>query len=789
MATINQNEKKDYTALKISYTDKDYTNILDDLINSIPGITAKWTTTDENDPGMILVKLMAMLGDMLFFTQDMQSLEVYPNSVTQRKNAATIYKLIGYKMKWYRSASLEANVVNTYTNSATLPRFCTFTTADNSINYTTWDLYDLPSNTTNNGLETSVELIQGTPITPTRVSNTPYPDVGKPWHSIYGFNYTTGDIINNRIYLKHNNIDQNHIILVDDQNEEWELKENIYLTTSVGRFFEFGIDSNDNAYIELVDYYNNFNVNKFKIFYIRSDGENGQVYANTLTKITGSVWSRTTSTDTTSVYNVSNFIHFTHFSSTLGYNPETPDEARKESVKYQNTLDTLITLADFERATLREPGVANVRATDLTNDPGTILSYYLGDINQDGEITQSDLDSLQNYLADPNNFPLTSYQLKLADINQDGLVNGDDLACLREYLNPTKYYIGDINMDGVIDNNDLTLLQNYVADPTTTTLTDFQIRLADINQDGTVDNTDITLLQNYLSTPSANNFGYLIDISKTGECGTKVITTTQLLNGFIVKLYILRTEEYEEIEDDTYISMILSDLKEYKILPLTIDVDLHSIQKYYWSIEGKFLTKQPLSRDELQTIMVNINNQLKYQYSVNKINFNSLISYKEVIETILAVDNRILMVDLDPINYYTEEGELVDKNTITGDFIQVVPMLNNPTPADNLLYNIQLENTPILPGSLMIRVNDGQYTLRDNNNGVIYNVDNILAHKGKIDYITGELYLEFNAPLITDLIIDYTKNKANIAVYKNLSTQKFYFDSSALEADDMQDLV
>ena len=106
MASINQNEKSDYSAVKISYTDKDYTNILDDLINSISGITQKWNTTDVNDVGIVLVKLMAILGDMLFYNQDIQSLEVYPSSVTQRKNAASIYKLIGYKMRWYKSATL-----------------------------------------------------------------------------------------------------------------------------------------------------------------------------------------------------------------------------------------------------------------------------------------------------------------------------------------------------------------------------------------------------------------------------------------------------------------------------------------------------------------------------------------------------------------------------------------------------------------------------------------------------------------------------------------------------------
>lgn len=803
MATINQVQKVSEEPIQISYVDKDYVNILDDLINSIPGITQKWNSSDANDPGMILVKLMAIIGDMLFFTQNMQSLEVYPNSVTQRKNAATIYKLIGYKMHWYRSATCEAEVVNTYTQSATIPRFCTFTSEDGEIVYTTFKQYDLASNTQNNGTVTSVELIQGSPVTPNRVSNNPYPDAGAPWHSIYGYNYSTSDIINNRIYLRNRNIDQDHIILIDDQNEEWTLMDNIYLTREVGRFFEFGVDSNENTYIELIDYYTNFNINSFKIFYIVSNGEAGQVYANTLTKVTGSVWSRITQNDNTVVSNVNSFVQFTHYDSTYGYDPETPDEARKNSVLYQNTLDTLITLADFERATLREPGVANVRATDLTNDPGTVVQYYLGDINQDGTINDDDYNLLVKYINDKNANPLTTYQLDLADVNQDGNVDSEDLNCLYEFIHPTMWDIGDINQDGSITQADLKILQEYVADPSSHTLTDFQIRLCDINQDGLVTEADSLELEKYLnaSRQEAHPFGQINDDILVGDTGKQTRSTTQLLEGFVVKLYIARTDEYEnnDVEfDDIFISNIKEALRQYKILPLTIEVDLHSIQKYYWTITGKFYTTQPLSRDELQTIIVNINNLLRYNYSVSEIDFNTLVNYKEVIETILSVDNRILMVDLDPINYFDEEGNIVSKEEVTGAYSQIVPQNGvledgtldpDITVQERLTYDITLENTPILPGSIMIRVNGGQVVLRDNNNGTITNNNNILARNGTVDYITGEIHIEFVDFLLDDLVIDYTKNRATLAPYRNLSTQSFYFDSSALKADETLNLV
>lgn len=728
MASINQVEKKDYSAIRIDYTDKDYVNILDDLINSIPGITQKWVSTDANDPGMILVKLMAIVGDMLFYTQDMQSLEVYPDSVTQRKNAAAIYRLIGYKMRWYKSAEVQVNVINTYTQAATLPMFCTFTTEDDKTTYcNVTKAYELPSNMYNNGLETIVTLTQGIPVTPVRVSANPYPEAGRPWHSIYGFNYTADDVINNRIYLPDDNVDQDHIILIDDQNEVWELRDNIYLTSNVGRLFEFGVDVNDRPYIELVDYWSNFNVNRFKLFYLISKGEDGQIYENTLKRVTGNIWARDGSNINT-VYNVSGFIHFTNYDSSEGYDPETPDEARKNSVKFLNTMDTLITLADFERATLREWGVANVRATDLTNDPGMEVAWTIGNVNMDRTAKPID---------------------------------------------------GKVVYSEIIDENDMNAVALFIQNRKAHPLTEYQQQLADANQDGRVDEDDLDCFTAYFNG----------DYEHSGYIGTQQVKQIETLDSFVVKLYILRSEVAQDEDIEAFSNAIITALDDYKILPLTIQVDLESIKKYFWTVRGTFFTKVPLSKDELQNIIVTINNNLRYKYALEKVNFNTLINYKEVIETILDVDSRILMVDLEPIVYVDDEGEEIPKEQLTGLYEQIIPMLDDPDPALDLKYSFYLEHTSLLPGSIMIRVNNGQTVLRDNNNGDIYNSDNILVRKGHVDYITGLVELEFTSPLTSDIIVSYTHNETSIAVYRNLNTQTFYYDSSSLEKDYMEDMV
>lgn len=99
----------------LKYTSKDYNSIYTDLVSSIPTLTNIWTNTEEGDPGIVLVKLMSSLGDMLSYNMDKQALEYYASTVTQRKNAAKLFNLIGYRMHWYRSATNQVSVTNTVT--------------------------------------------------------------------------------------------------------------------------------------------------------------------------------------------------------------------------------------------------------------------------------------------------------------------------------------------------------------------------------------------------------------------------------------------------------------------------------------------------------------------------------------------------------------------------------------------------------------------------------------------------------------------------------------------------
>lgn len=706
MASTNSNSSE---AKKILYTSRDYISIFDDLVSSIPDVSQKWTSEDESDPGIVLVKLMSMLGDMLSYNQDKMALEVYPGSVTQRKNAAQIFQLLGYKMKWYRSATCEANIVNTYAQPATMPRYCVFKTKDESVSYTNVEQVELPSNTTNNGQETIVNLVQGVPVLPPKKTGSILPGANKPWHDIYSPNVDPNDIIDNRLYLADKEIDQDNIVLVDNFNEEWIKVDNVNLQTSTGKFFELRVDEFDRPYLYLINYWKRYDVTSFKVFYIKSLGAAGQITDNMLSIIDSQIYSTSGPIDNPDIYNVSGYIQLSNYASTWGYDPETPDEAREESSKYINTLDTLITLGDFYRATMRLQGVANCRATDCTNDPGTVTTYMYGDINMDGIIDTFDKQELTLYLQDKSAHPLSADQLKLADLNGDG----------------------------------------------------------EINQ------TDIDLLTNFLNG----------DVSNSGRVGQEV-SFTELLDSYIVKLYIVRTPEAEDEDKESYKSMIKTELQEFKMMPLEIIVDLDSIKNYYWTVKGEIYMKAPIDLDTAQDLLVNINNQLKFDYGVDKVDFNTTVKYIDVVNSIMGVDSSIEYVDLEQIQYQDEEGNPINPELISGKAQEVIPV--NPKDESgegkDLVYDFVLSNTPIKQGSVIIKAEAGNLIFRDNNNGKITNSQGALREPGTIDYTTGKVHFELNEPLNMEFTVDYTKNMIALARYMNLNAVTFNIAPESLKS-------
>ena len=90
----------------LSYTNKDFNSIYSELLEYAQKISYNWNPAESNesDPGVVLLKLAAIIGDKDNYNIDKNVLELMPASVTQLPNARQIFDQCGYTMKHYRAA-------------------------------------------------------------------------------------------------------------------------------------------------------------------------------------------------------------------------------------------------------------------------------------------------------------------------------------------------------------------------------------------------------------------------------------------------------------------------------------------------------------------------------------------------------------------------------------------------------------------------------------------------------------------------------------------------------------
>lgn len=438
---MNRPNETMLTSPNLSYTSRDFTSIYNELLASVPMLTKEWIAKDENDPGIVLLKMMAMVGDMLSYNQDKQALEAFPKTVLQRANAQQIFRLIGYKMHWWRSAIVEASFTNANTFPVMIGRYNTFTTADGNITYTNLSNLNIPAGAY--GFDAyNATLIQGTPVTPIMNSSIKPIDYNADWHSVYDYNVLATDFVNNKLFIKYTNIDETSLTLIDNDDtpfaiNEWTLVKNINLSETMDKVFEFDIDEDGTPFIQLPDYWKTkFVITKFKLFFVLSDGTDGEIEENTLTVINPKKCY--VSQDNISITSALDQVSIFNSTSTYGYNPESCAEARKEAEKYQNTIDTLVILKDFEKAIKRIDSVSNVIATDIQIDPNksemstnqiNLWIVRKNDYNNSGD----------NYI----------YALSNADDNNDEIFKENVIGELKSYkLMP---YEVNINLENMID--------------------------------------------------------------------------------------------------------------------------------------------------------------------------------------------------------------------------------------------------------------------------------------------------------------------------------------------------
>jgi len=82
----------------ISYTNKDYESLRQELLARVPQLTDRWTDFNESDLGVVLLELFCGVGDMLAYYLDAQAAEAFLPTARQRQNIINLCKLINYRL-------------------------------------------------------------------------------------------------------------------------------------------------------------------------------------------------------------------------------------------------------------------------------------------------------------------------------------------------------------------------------------------------------------------------------------------------------------------------------------------------------------------------------------------------------------------------------------------------------------------------------------------------------------------------------------------------------------------
>lgn len=364
----------------ISYTNKDFQSIYTELLDLVKKLTNKWdpSLSNESDPGVLLLKLNALIADKNNYNIDKNVLECFPLSVTQEGNARKLYDLLGYQMKYYQSAMTDIYFQLRSTlsegESYTLQQFTELTDTTGEIVYTTLNQVVLGPDAYNE--PKSVPVIEG------RIQD-------------YEVNGVTKITISNldsdlRLYFQDKQIAENGIFIksVSDGDyviDDWHRVDNLVSVPLGQQVYEFSIlPDSGTCYIQFPEDIADLMGSGLEIKYILSSGSNGNIKPYTLSKFVNDITvNDVVVNDKIKILQPNN--------ASNGANPETLSEAYTNFKRTIGTFNTLVTERDYENYLYNlddpikpKPLYSNVIVADRTDDLN--YSYHIvtkRDINTD----------------------------------------------------------------------------------------------------------------------------------------------------------------------------------------------------------------------------------------------------------------------------------------------------------------------------------------------------------------------------------------------------------------------
>lgn len=715
--------KNEINVLNLSPTKKDFVQIWNELLEVAGRLSERWdpTSTNESDPGIVILKALAGIADKLNYNIDKNTLEAFMPTAAQEDSMRKLCEMLGYSVKYYQSAKTE--VTFKYYNpdpsepdsdairvGLYIPKFTVVTNSDQDINY-----FTIPDEITKSR---PVRISLDDPI----VKITCMEGQLVKCESSNDYNIiTTNQIsIDNRFYLPETQIAENGIFVYNifynndplegdtgiTDGTKWEKVDNLNTQPRGSKVYKFGFDSYEGRpYIEFPeDYSNLFNEGLF-IYYTRTRGINGNISAHTLTQLelpSLSGWDEVTA-ENFSVDNVT--------AATTGANVETIKQAYNNFKKTIGTFDTLVTCRDYMNKIYNmvdeygNPEVSNILVTDIRNDINRAITICSCDdfgilykekslfSPEDVILEETETESTENIYTKPY-FVLTNSEKGTGSWylgNDQGIRFSSKLELIQ--ANSSSF---DLTKNGVVKAGDTywEIQQNAQT---------FITKLPCRREGDTIITKTVTK-----PTPKIDHFDLVFYPFKSYK----------QIKSSIKNIQPIYDESFKCVNIGQLTNLLsLFESSDLKTIPHVFKKpeagDIISINNYL-RLNATIATTSKLTAEEGTLIIQNIKKALANAFNMRELDFGEEIPFESIVEVIEKADARIKIVSLNEPSLYTTFSRLESTNKLG------VPEIAEYAVASKWLTTSEAENTK--------RFN--QATFNSNEAKKIYNqlvVRNILA--------------------------------------------------------------
>lgn len=397
----------------ISYTNRDFVKVYEELLTLVKELSSTWdpSISNESDPGVILLKLNAIIADKCNYAIDKNILECFPLSVTQEQNARQLFEQLGYYMHWYISSTVDVFIKwigEPSTLQLNIPKFTMVCDENENIVYTL--IGESGSNTitdmvldcsSNKGL--SCKAIQGIAID----------------YEINGDKLITVSNLDskNRLYFTHTDIAQNGIFITNAEGQNyssWIKKDNLTVENLGNTFYKFGLTEDGlSCYLEFPEDVSTLFKEGIYITYIKTNGLSGNISAEYISKFYNLSAVIDSSTDTAIPITSDNVLVSNYSSAVGGQNNQDINDAYRGYKRTVGTFETLVTLRDYMNFINNSDLVSNCFVCDRTNDIQTTYKIISSINDIDQLVTQIEEDEDEKDLIDA--FGIKFYLLQKID--------------------------------------------------------------------------------------------------------------------------------------------------------------------------------------------------------------------------------------------------------------------------------------------------------------------------------------------------------------------------------------